>query len=143
MSPCGLVSVQAMNNIVGIPTPKFSIAVTFLSGVIATVLGVVASLFTEQHPMYFVGAEQLLLSWSGRELGQGLTCLIAALFVRDARVIGIVLLSSWVRELIDFIDFFRLSGTPLRLYFVVGISTLLHSWALVLVVRQIQSHLRT
>ena len=90
--------------------PKFAIVITFLSGVIATVLGVVASLFTENHPMYFVGAEQLLLSWSGRELGQGLACLVAVAFLRDAKVIGIVLFSCWVREVIDFIDFFRLDG---------------------------------
>ena len=124
-----------MNALISIPTPRFSLTITFLSGVIATVLGIIAAGFTEHHPMYFVGAEQLLLSWSGRELGQGLSCLLATLFLRDARVIGIVLFSCWVREVIDFIDFFRLAGTPLRLYFVVGISVVLHSVAIALVVR--------
>ena len=121
-----------------IAAPRFAVVVTILSGLIATVLGVVASVFTEHHPMYFPGAEQLLLSWSGRELGQGLSCLVAACFFRDARVIGIVLFSSWVREVVDFVDFFRLSGTPLRLYFVVGISIVLHSAAMFVVVRTIK-----
>ena len=121
-----------------IPAPTFSVVVTFLSGAIATALGVVAAIFTEHHPMYFAGAEQLLLSWSGRELGQGLTCLLAALFARDVRVIGIVLLSSWIREVIDFVDFFRLPETPLRLYFVVGISIILHSIAIALSSRCLQ-----
>ena len=130
-----------MNALPMIPAPKFAVVITILSGLIATVLGVVASLFTEQHPMYFPGAEQLLLSWSGRELGQGLSCLVAALFFRDSRVIGIALLSCWVREVIDFVDFFRLTGTPLRLYFVVGTSVVLHSIALVLVGRTLKPNL--
>ena len=127
-----------MNALPMIPAPKFAVVITVLSGLIATVLGVVASLFTEQHPMYFPGAEKLLLSWSGRELGQGLSCLVAALFFRDSRVIGIVLLSCWIREVIDFVDFFRLTGTPLRLYVVVGTSVILHSIALVLVGRTLK-----
>ena len=130
-----------MNALPMIPAPKFAVVITILSGLIATVLGVVASLFTEQHPMYFPGAEQLLLSWSGRELGQGLSCLVAGLLFRDSRVIGIALLSCWVREVIDFVDFFRLTGTPLRLYFVVGASVVLHSIALVLVGRTLKPNL--
>ena len=122
-----------------IVAPRFSIVIAFLSGLIATVLGIVASFFTVHHPLYFPGAEQLMLSWSGRELGQGLACLVAAGCLRDARVIGIVLFSSWVREVVDFVDFFRLSGTPLRLYFVVGTSIVLHSVAIFMAIRVVDT----
>ncbi len=123
-----------------IPAPKFSIVITFLTGLIATVLGVVAAIFTESHPMYFEGADKLLLSWSARELGQGIACLVAVFTLRDARVIGIMLFSCWIREVIDFVDFFRLADTPLRLYFVVGTSVVLHSAALYMAINAIKRY---
>ena len=116
-----------------VKTPTFSLVILFLTGAIATALGVVASLFTQNHPMYFEGAEQLLLSWSGRELGQGLIALIVVALFRDPRAVIIALGTAWIREVIDFIDFFRLPETPIRMYFVVGTSVILHSAAIYLV----------
>ena len=83
--------------------------------------------------MYFEGTEQLLLSWSARELGQGLIALFVVAFFRDARAVAIALGTAWIREVIDFVDFFRLPETPLRMYFVVGTSVILHSTAIYLV----------
>ena len=120
----------------------FVLVITFLTGTIATVLGVWASLSPETHPQYFDGAFKLLLSWSGRELGQGLACLVALFFFRDARAIAIALFSSWVREVIDFIDFFRVLDTPFRLYMVVGSSVILHSIALYLSLDAIRKYTR-
>ncbi|MEM7417472.1 MAG: hypothetical protein AAF389_18425 [Gemmatimonadota bacterium] len=122
-----------------IDVPKFPAVITFLTGLIATVLAVVAALFTESHPMYMEGAQKLMLSWSARELGQGLACFFALFVLRDARAVAVALFSSGVREVVDFVDFFRVPGTPLRLYFVVGISSVLHSAALVVVLRKIRS----
>ena len=123
-----------------IKVPSFVIVITLLTSTIATVLGVWAALFTETHPQYLEGAYKLVLSWSGRELGQGLSGLFAVFVLRDARAIAIVLLSAWVREVIDFIDFFRIAGTPLRLYFVVGTSVILHSTALYFTWDAIRKH---
>ena len=116
-----------------IKSPTFSLVILFLTGAIATALGIVASLFSENHPMWFEGAEQLMLSWSARELGQGLIALIVVAFFRDARAVIIALGTAWIREVIDFIDFFRLPDTPIRMYFVVGTSVILHSAAIYLV----------
>ncbi|MEM7372397.1 MAG: hypothetical protein AAF587_27505 [Bacteroidota bacterium] len=112
-----------------IEVPKFVLVITLLTGLIATVLGVWASLFPETHPQ-FLGEIASVLSWSGRELGLGLSCLLAVFFLRDARVIAAVLFGSWIRETLDFIDFFRVEDSPTRLYVVVGISVILHSIAL-------------
>lgn len=114
-----------------IEAPKFALVITFLTGLIATVLGVWATLSPETHPQ-FLGEVKSVLSWSTRELGMGLSCLLAVFFLRDARVIAAVLFGSWVREILDFIDFFRVVDTPVRLYYVVGISVILHSFALYL-----------
>ncbi|MDW3652156.1 MAG: hypothetical protein R8P61_34090 [Bacteroidia bacterium] len=114
-----------------IEVPKFVLIITFLTGLIATVLGIWASLSPETHPQ-FLGEVKSVLSWSGRELGLGLSCLLAVFFLRDARVIMAVLFGSWIRETLDFIDFFRLTDTPTRLYVVVGVSVILHSMALYL-----------
>lgn len=120
-----------------IKAPTFSLVILFLTGAIATALGIVAAFFTENHPMYFEGAKQLLLSWSARELGQGLIALFVLAFFRDARAVAIALGTAWIREVIDFVDFFRLPDTPTRLYFVVGTSVVLHSVAILLVWRAI------
>jgi len=116
---------------VNIKAPKFALVITFLTGLIATVLGVWATLSPETHPQ-FLGEVKSVLSWSARELGMGLSCLLAVFFLRDARVIAAVLFGSWIREILDFIDFFRVADTPVRLYYVVGISVILHSSALYL-----------
>lgn len=113
-----------------IKVPVFVVVITTLTGLIATTLGVWASLSPETHPQFIEGATKIVLSWSGRELGQGLAALAAVAFLRDARGYAIALFSSWVREVIDFVDFFRIADTPTRLYFVVGTSVILHSIAL-------------
>jgi len=114
-----------------IEVSKFVLIITFLTGLIASVLGIWASLSPETHPQ-FLGEVKSVLSWSARELGLGLSCLLAVFFLRDARVIAAVLLGSWIREVLDFIDFFRVADTPGRLYAVVGVSVILHSVALYL-----------
>ena len=126
-----------MNNI---PVPRFVLVITLLTSTIATVLGVWAALFTETHPQFIEGAYKLVLSWSARELGQGLSGLLVVFFLRDARAFAVVLASAWVREVLDFIDFFRVIETPLRLYFVVGTSVILHSIALYLSLDTIRKH---
>ena len=126
-----------MNNI---PVPRFVLIITFLTSIIATVLGVWASLFTETHPQFIEGAYKVVLSWSARELGQGLSGLFVLFFLRDARAFAVVLASAWGREVLDFIDFFRVLDTPLRLYFVVGTSVILHSIALYLTWDAIKKH---
>ena len=109
---------------------KYVLIITFLTGLIATVLGIWASISPETHPQ-FLGEVKSVLSWSARELGMGLSCLTAVFFLKDPRVFVAVLLGAWVREVMDFIDFFRVEGTPPRLYFVVGTSVILHSIALI------------
>ena len=123
-----------------IHAPRFSVVICVLTGLIATALGVLGYFFPESHPQFIPGGVKIMYSWSARELGMGLTALAAAASLRDARVIAIALLGSLVREILDFIDFFRVEGTPLRLYFVVGISTILHAtafiWCLLLINNQ-------
>ena len=125
-----------------IHAPRFSVVICVLTGLIATALGVLGYFFPESHPLFISGGVKQMYSWSTRELGMGLTALAAAAFLRDARVIAIALLGSLVREVLDFIDFFRVEGTAIRLYFVVGISTILHTtafvWCLILVNNQMK-----
>lgn len=112
--------------------PKFSVVITVLSGLIATALGILGYFFPESHPQFIPGGVKIMYSWSARELGLGITALVAAAFLRDSKVIAVALLGSLVREWLDFIDFFRIPGTPTRLYYVVGISSVLHSVAFAL-----------
>ena len=126
-----------MNNI---PVPRYVLIITILTSLIATVLGVWGWLSPETHPQYFDGAFSLLISWSARELGMGVAGLVAAILLRDARVFAAVLAGDLVREALDFVDFFRVAETPLRLYFVVGTSSILHSIALYLSFDAIRKH---
>ncbi len=112
--------------------PKFSFVIAILSGLIAIGLGLLGYFAPEFHPQYLPGGLKIMYSWSARELGLGITALVAVAFYRDSKVIAIALLGSLVREWLDFIDFFRVTGTPLRLYFVVGISSILHATAFAL-----------
>lgn len=112
--------------------PKFSIVITILTGLIATALGILGYFAPESHPQFIPGGMKIMYSWSARELGLGIAALVAAAFFRDSKVIAIALLGSLIREYLDFIDFFRIDGTPLRLYFVVGVSSILHTVAFTL-----------
>ncbi len=112
--------------------PRFSIVITVLTGLIATALGILGYFAPESHPQFIPGGIKIMYSWSARELGLGITALVAVTFFRNSEVIAIALLGSLVREYLDFIDFFRVEGTPTRLYFVVGTSSILHTVAFIL-----------
>lgn len=118
--------------------PKFALVIAILSGLIAAGLGLLGYFAPESHPMFISGGLKIMYSWSARELGLGITALIAVAFYRDSKVIAVALLGSLIRELLDFIDFFRIPGTPLRLYYVVGISSILHVLAFVLCLIRIE-----
>ncbi|MEM7126797.1 MAG: hypothetical protein AAF702_10755 [Chloroflexota bacterium] len=128
-----------MNNI---KPPTFTLVILVLTSLIATALGLLGWFAPEVHPQWIDGARKLLLSWSARELGMGIAGLVAAIWFRDARVFAAVLAGDLVREVLDFIDFFRVGDTPLRLYFVVGTSSILHSIALYLSVDAVRKHIR-
>ena len=93
-----------------IDVPLFVKIITVLTGAIATVLGVWAAIATDSHPQYVDGAYDVVLSWGARALGIGLACFVAVFFIRDARGYVIALSASWVREVLDFIDLFRVEG---------------------------------
>ena len=120
--------------------PKFTLVITLLTGLIATALGVWGWISPESHPQATLsgGTVKVVLSWSARELGQGLACLVAVAFVRRPHVVAVVLFSAWVREVLDFIDFFRVDDVPLRLYIVVGTSVVMHSLGLELLLQRIR-----
>lgn len=119
--------------------PKFALAITALTGMIATGLGVLGYLFPESHPQFIADGTKIMYSWSARELGLGIAALAAVAFWRDPKVVAIALLGSLVREYLDFIDFFRIEGTPPRLYYVVGISSILHTAAFVACLKRIKN----
>ena len=125
-----------------IKVPTFVIVIATLTSIIATVLGLWAQLSPATHPgpVFVDAAHSVILSWGARELGQGLSGLLVVLFLRDARAFVVVLSSAWVREILDFVDLFRVADSPTRLFFVVGTSVVLHAIALYLSVRAIQKH---
>ena len=124
-----------------IKVSKFVMIITFLTGLIATILGVWATISLGTHPQFFEGAHKLVLSWSARELGMGIGALSTVFFFKDARAYAIILLSCWIREILDFIDFFRIEDTtPTRLYLVVGISVVLHGIAFFISIEAIRNH---
>lgn len=124
-----------------IEVPKFVIVITFLTGLIATILGLIGWLAPDMFPgPSGVGApEHSILSWSARELGMGLASWIAIFLIKDARAYAVVLGSAWLREVLDFIDGFRIADTPTRLFIVVGVSVILHSIALFMTWRALRN----
>ena len=125
-----------------IKTPTFAIVITFLTGLIATILGVWASLSPETFPgPSAIGAPvSAILSWSAREIAMAVASWIAILWLRDARVFMVVLSSAWVREILDFVDAFRAEDAPLRLFIVVGVSVVLHGIAVYMTGKAIKDH---
>ena len=125
-----------------IKTPRFAIVITFLTGLIATVLGLWASLSPETFPgPSAVGAPtHTILSWSARELAMALSSWIAIFIIKDARGYAVALGSALLRESPDFLDAFRVADTPARLFIVVGVSVVLHSIALYMTFRAINQH---
>ncbi|MEM7335577.1 MAG: hypothetical protein AAF490_26100 [Chloroflexota bacterium] len=125
-----------------IQVPTFVIVITALTGLIAAILGVWGWLSPETFPgPSAVGApEHTILSWSAREIGMAVSSVIAILFIKDARAYAVALGSAWTRELLDFIDGFRIADTPTRLFVVVGVSVILHSIALYMTMRAIRKH---
>ncbi len=123
-----------------IQTPKFVIVITFLTGLIATILGLWGWLSPDTFPgPSAVGAPtHSVLSWSARELAMGLSSWIAIFVIKDARAYAVALGSAWLRESMDFLDAFRIADTPARLFVIVGISVILHSIALYMTFRTIR-----
>ena len=125
-----------------IQVPTFVIIITFLTGLIATILGVWAWISPETFPgPSGVGAPtHTMLSWGARELAMALSSWIVIFFIKDARGYAVALGSALLRESLDFIDGFRIADTPTRLFIVVGVSVVLHAAALYMTYRSIQKH---
>ncbi|MEM7028947.1 MAG: hypothetical protein AAF629_05095 [Chloroflexota bacterium] len=125
-----------------IQPPRFVIVITFLTGLIATILGLWASISPDTFPgPSAVGAPtSAILSWSAREVAMGLSSWIAIFIIKDARAYAVALGSALLRESMDFIDAFRIADTPARLFIVVGVSVILHAIALYMTFRTIQQH---
>lgn len=125
-----------------IQTPRFVIVITFLTGLIATVLGLWAWVSPDTFPgPSAVGAPtHTTLSWAARELAMGLSSWIAIFIIKDARGYAVALGSALLREGLDFTDAFRIADTPARLFIIVGISVILHSIALYMTFRTIKQH---
>ena len=125
-----------------IKTPTFAIIITFLTGLIATVLGVWGWLSPDTFPgPSAIGApNSAILSWSAREVAMAMSSVIAIFIIKDARAYAVALGSALTRETMDFIDGFRAADTPARLFIIVGVSVILHSIALYLTARAIQKH---
>ena len=125
-----------------IKVPTFVIIITFLTGLIATILGVWAWISPETFPgPSGVGAPtHTMLSWGARELAMALSSWIVIFIIKDARGYAVALGSALLRESLDFIDAFRIADTPTRLFIVVGVSVILHATALYLTFRAINNH---
>lgn len=125
-----------------IQVPTFVIVITFLTGLIATILGLVGWFAPDVFPgPSAVGAPtHSILSWSARELAMGLSSWIAIFLIKDARGYLVALGSAWLRESMDFIDGFRIADTPGRLFVIVGVSVVLHSIAVYMTWRAIRKH---
>ena len=125
-----------------IKTPTFAVVITFLTGLIATILGVWASVSPETFPgPSAIGAPVgAILSWSAREIAMGVASWIVILYIRDARGYFVVLGSAFVREFLDLFDAFRLGDSPIRLFIVVGVSVVLHGIAVYLTWKAINDH---
>ena len=123
-----------------IKVPTFVLVITALTGLIATILGLVAWFAPEAFPgPSGVGAPaHAILSWGARELAMGFASWIAIFLIKDARGYLVVLGSAWLRETMDFIDGFRIADTPTRLFIIVGISVVVHSIAVVMTYRTIR-----
>ncbi len=123
-----------------IKTPTFAVVITFLTGLIATILGIWAWISPETFPgPSAIGApESAILSWGAREIAMAASSWIAIFLIKDARAFAVVLGSALVRESLDFIDGFRLADTPARLFVVVGISVILHATALYMTSKSIR-----
>ena len=125
-----------------IQVPTYVIVITFLTGLIATMLGLVGWLSPDAFPgPSAVGAPtHSILSWSARELAMGVSSWIAIFLIKDARAYMVALGSAWTRELMDLIDGFRIADTPTRLFIIVGVSVVLHSIAVYMTWRAIRDH---
>ncbi len=124
-----------------IKVPTFVLVITALTGLIATVLGLVAWFAPDVFPgPSAVGAPtHAVLSWGARELAMGVASWIAIFLIKDARGYLVVLGSAWVRETMDFIDGFRIADTPGRLFVIVGVSVVVHTIAVVMTYRTIKN----
>ncbi len=125
-----------------IKTPTFAVIITFLTGLIATLLGLWGWISPETFPgPSAIGAPtSAILSWSAREVAMAMSSWIAILIIKDARGYAVALGSAWVREVMDLIDGARVADTPARLFIVVGISVVLHSIALYMTMKSIREH---
>lgn len=125
-----------------IKVPTYVIVITFLTGLIAAILGTWAWLSPETFPgPSGVGAPtHTMLSWGARELAMALSSFIVIFIIKDARGYAVALGSALLRESLDFIDGFRIADTPGRLFLVVGVSVVLHAVALYLTFRAINKH---
>jgi len=123
-----------------IKVPTFVLVITALTGLIATVLGLVAWLAPDAFPgpSAYGAPTNAILSWGARELAMGVASWIAIFLIKDARGYLVVLGSAWVRETMDLIDGFRIADTPGRLFVIVGVSVVLHSIAVIMTYRTIQ-----
>ena len=95
-----------------IKVPTFVIVITFLTGLIATILGAWAWLSPETFPgPSGVGAPtHTMLSWGARELAMALSSWIVIFVIKDARGYAVALGSALLRESLDFIDAFRIAA---------------------------------
>ncbi|WP_420630687.1 hypothetical protein [Candidatus Leptofilum sp.] len=125
-----------------IKVPTFVIVITFLTGLIATVLGLWAWFSPDSFsaPSGVGAPTHSILSWGARELAMALSSWIAIFMIKDARAYAVALGSALLRESLDFIDAFRIADTPARLFIIVGVSVILHAIALFLTFRAIQQH---
>lgn len=125
-----------------IKVPTFVVVITFLTGLIATVLGLWAwiSPDTFPGPSAVDAPTNAIYSWAARELGMALSSWIAIFIIKDARAYAVVLGSALLRESLDFIDGFRIADTPERLFIVVGVSVILHFIALYMTFKTLREH---
>lgn len=128
-----------------IKVPTFVVVITFLTGLIATVLGLWAwfSPATFPGPSAVGAPTHTVLSWGARELAMALSSWIVIFLIKDARGYVIVLGSALLRETLDFIDGFRIADTPTRLFIVVGVSVILHSVAFYMAWKATRDHEQT
>ena len=67
----------------------------------------------------------------------GLASWLAIFVIKDARGYLVAIGSAWLREVMDFIDGFRIADTPERLFIIVGVSVILHSIAVFMTWRSV------
>ena len=125
-----------------IKVPTYVVVITFITGLIATILGLWAWLSpgTFPGPSGIGAPTHAILSWGAREMAMGLSSWIAIFLIKDARGYAVALGSALLRESVDFIDAFRVADTPARLFIIVGVSIVLHSIAVYLTYRSIKNH---